>query len=1150
MNARQKIFRVRRNYNQWVNNQTLEDYALRFTAKKARKWSLFQVANTALGAISFLALEAIGGAITLSFGFDNASLAIITVCSLILLAGFPICYYAAKYGVDIDLLTRGAGFGYIGSTVTSLIYASFTFIFFALEAAILATMLQMIFGLPLPIGYIVCSVVVLPIVAHGITLISRFQLWTQPIWIVLQILPFVWLLSNEWDSIRSWQDYSGSENSNPQTISLVYFGAASAVLFSLVAQIGEQVDYLRFLPEKTNKNALRWWVALISAGPGWIVIGALKIFAGSLLAYIALENGIASEQASDPARMYTIAFEKVFSNPQVALAVAGIFVIVAQLKINVTNAYAGSIAWSNFFSRLTHSHPGRVVWLVFNVAIALMLMEIGLYQAFEDTLGVYGIVAVAWVGALVADLVINKSLGLSPKHIEFRRAYLHDVNPVGVGSMIIGSTIGIACYLEIFGEDLKALAHFVTLASTLVLAPAIAVLTKGRFYIARPTIPLVNESGADTKEHTCCICQNEYEIEDMAWCPAYSGSICSLCCSLDSRCRDMCKKVRKLPELFLDIARFIFPENIVALLSSRFVKFTCLMSIVSLLTAVLLSLVYGNASTGQTDIDNLLSDTLWKVFFVLLITAGVIVWLFVLANESKLVAQEESQRQNRLFMDEIEAHKETDKKLQLAKEKAEAANNAKSRYLTGISHELRTPLNSILGYAQLLENDLDNSESQREKFSVIRRSGEHLADLIEGLLDISKIEAGRLDIHRDYVRIAPLLDQLVYMFRLQAEEKGLQFSYTCHSRLPEFVTTDEKRLRQVLINLLSNAIKFTEKGSVEFSIRYRNHVAELSVKDTGVGIPESEMERIFLPFERVRQPGDPVTSGTGLGLTITRLLTELLGGDIAVTRNSGGGVTFKVWLMLASVVQPESDLHKINRRIYGYRGKRQKVMVVDDDASHRGLISDMLTPLGFIVLEAHDAGSCIQICEDLIPDLFLLDISMPDINGIALAEKLRLAGISAPIVMVSALATAEPENAPTVGETELAPVIYDDYLVKPIKISNLLDKIAFHLRLEWEYEQRDRLSASNANKNEQLKIFDHNDLPGKESLDQLRQFAEIGHLSGLRNKLRQIIIDKEASNAFIDQMKSLIQSVQFERILEILREVEVEDIGYARQAKK
>ena len=209
MAGRQRIDRVRRQYNQWVANQTLEDYALRFTAKSARRWSAARVANTALGAISFLALEAIGGTITLNYGAANATAAILVVSVIIFFCGLPIAYHAAKCGIDIDLLTRGAGFGYIGSTITSLIYASFTFIFFALEAVIMAAALEMCFGIPRPIGYLISAVVIIPLVTYGITLISRFQLWTQPLWVVLHILPFVAIAWANPHSFTEWRKFAG-----------------------------------------------------------------------------------------------------------------------------------------------------------------------------------------------------------------------------------------------------------------------------------------------------------------------------------------------------------------------------------------------------------------------------------------------------------------------------------------------------------------------------------------------------------------------------------------------------------------------------------------------------------------------------------------------------------------------------------------------------------------------------------------------------------------------------------------------------------------------------------------------------------------------------------------------------------------------------
>jgi len=324
---RQRIDRVRRQYNQWVANQTLEDYALRFTAKSARRWSAARVANTALGAISFLALEAIGGTIALNYGVTNATAAILVVSLIIFCCGLPIAYYAAKCGVDIDLLTRGAGFGYIGSTITSLIYASFTFIFFAIEAVIMAMALELCFQIPLGLGYVISALAIIPLVTYGITMISRFQLWTQPVWIILHILPFAAIALKSRDSFVEWTSFAGEHGSPSGHLDLLLFGAAASVVFSLVAQIGEQVDFLRFLPRDRRTSKRAWWLALVSAGPGWIVLGALKMLAGAFLAFFALRHGVPAEHAAEPTQMYHSAFQYVLSQPDVALALTGTLVI-------------------------------------------------------------------------------------------------------------------------------------------------------------------------------------------------------------------------------------------------------------------------------------------------------------------------------------------------------------------------------------------------------------------------------------------------------------------------------------------------------------------------------------------------------------------------------------------------------------------------------------------------------------------------------------------------------------------------------------------------------------------------------------------------------------------------------------------------------
>ncbi len=1107
MAFQQSIFRTRRNYNQWVNNQTLEDYALRFTAVGSRRWSLSRVAHTALGAISFLALEAIGGAITLSFGFTNAISAIVVVSLLIFMAAIPICYYAARYGVDIDLLTRGAGFGYLGSTATSLIYASFTFIFFALEAAIMAKALELVTGLPLAWGYVLSSAVVLPMVFHGFSFINRFQHWTQPLWLLMQIVPLVFVLWDQGDALGDWVLFPGAHQQSEDSFDLLLFGAACSVMFALVAQIGEQVDFLRFLPERTPANRRRWWTAMLLGGPGWIIIGAAKLSVGSFLAYIAFADGYSVAEAADPTVMYTIAYLHVFDSGQIALWVAAVFVVISQLKINVTNAYAGSIAWSNFFSRLTHSHPGRVVWLVFNVVIALLLMELGVYQTFEKTLSMYALVAVAWVGTLVADLVINKPLKLSPPDIEFKRAYLHDLNPVGMLSMIGSCLIGFAAYLGFFNETCQALAHFIVLLSTFVLCPAMALLTRGRYYIARRDQHMPHPSHLQ-----CIICENNFEKPDMAFCPAYGGTICSLCCSLDSRCQDACKTVQHLSERLLRL----LPTRAQLYINIRLLHFVSILLVIAGVTAILLSLIHTSSLTGQPDIDGIIASALWKVFFILLIVAGIIAWLFILAHESRTVAQQESQHQNTLLMQEINAHQQTDAALQLAKDHAEAANNAKSRYLTGLSHELRTPLNSILGYAQLLDSNPAVTGACRRQLQVIRRGAEHLTDLIEGLLDISKIEAGRLEIISQPFELVGLMKQLVDMFQLQAHKKGLTFSCSSFSTLPEIVQGDERRVRQIMINLLSNAVKYTERGTIELNVRYRNQVAEISVRDTGIGIPENEMERIFKPFERLRLPNVPAVPGTGLGLTITRLLVEIMGGDIEVKRNKDCGVTFKVTLMLASVFQPRLIPPK-RLPVLGYEGQRRTLLVVDDDPTHRGLLQELLVPLGFPVIEAPSAAVCLEIVHEFSPDAFIIDRRMPGMEGPELARQLRRRGFRQPIIIVSANASEDESNSVE------AVRYHDGYLIKPIRLDNILDQLAYHLDLTWCHCAAEQISTPTPTADSTRLV------------DELAYWAELGALEKVRKIFSEIERRRLVDESALRRLRARIELVDLAQITQILK---------------
>jgi len=1121
MTARQRIVRERRQYNQWVASQTLEDYALRYTADRARK-SSFRVGNTAFGPIAFLACEAIGGALTIAYGFPNTAWAIVAFCVLMFLIGLPICSYAARYGVDIDLLTRGAGFGYMGSTVTSLIYASFTFLLFSIEASIMSLALQMLFGIPLAIGHLISSLIVIPIAIYGFSLISRMQLVTQPVWIVLQFLPIAYIAWQAPSDVVSWTGYTGEHGSPDGSLDLLLFGMAISMLLSLLPQIGEQVDYLRFLPNRDRRNRVAWWTALIVSGPGWVLMGGFKLLAGSFLAFLALRHGVLPAQADEPTGMYFLAFRETVQSPTFALVLTGVFVIVCQLKINVTNAYAGSIAWSNFFSRLTHSHPGRVVWLGFNVLLALLLMETGIFDAIESILVIYANFAAGWIGALTADLVINKPLGYSPPYIEFKRAHLYDINPVGVGALLLSILISSLAFLGVFGTLPQILSPLVALLVAFVAAPSIAWATQGRYYLARqPTGLPENEP-----EIRCTICENVFSRNDIAMCPAYSGPICSLCCTLEARCHDLCKTNSRFTEQLHGLVASILPARIALALNTRGGHFFGLLLVFNLTIGLMLSLIYQQYGGTIAADREAIRVTLWVVFISLFVLTGVAAWLIVLAHESRRSAEAESQRHTAMLMDEIEAHKRTDAALQKAKEVAEAANVAKTRYIVGISHEIRSPLNAIFGYAQLLERGVAGPADNAAR--VIRRSAEHLTNLIDGLLDISRIENGMLRLNRDKVQLVEFLDQIVDMFRLQAANRGIEFRYQRPPHLPAHVHTDQKRLRQILINLLSNAIKYTERGHASLVVRYRNQVAEFEISDTGVGIAEADLERVFQPFERGETPTVRAIPGIGLGLTITKLLTQIMGGELIARSTLGQGTTFTVRLLLSEAMHA---VHQSSApgRITGYGAARVKLLLIDDDPSHLDLVQRLLQTLHFDVITAPNGKAGLALAAEHRPALAMIDISMPDLSGWEVAKQLREQADprSLKIVMVSANAH---EYSP--GGADYA---HDGFVMKPVDLHVLLDCIAGLLGLQWTYESSgEPLDAIGA----------VGELPegSRHHVNDLYQLGKIGHVRGIQAKLRQIEADDPASKPVTTHLQALVANFDLKRFMNVLETMRNDDL--------
>jgi signal transduction histidine kinase/CheY-like chemotaxis protein/purine-cytosine permease-like protein len=1106
----QRIVKVRRDYNRWVADETLEDYALRFAPRGFRKWSAFRVANTAFGAVSFLALEAIGAAITLTYGFTNAIWAIAVVSAVIFLTGLPISVRAARQGLDMDLLARGAGFGYLGSTLTSLIYAGFTFIFFALEAAIMAQAFELWFEVPRPVGYVISALVVIPLVTHGVTLISRLQLWTQPVWLLLLVLPYAAVALADPDAFARFASLNG-RHGDGDVFSWTAFGGAATVAASLIAQIGEQVDFLRFMPEPTPRTRLRWWCAVVIAGPGWIVLGAAKMVGGAFLAFLALQGEVPLERALEPTQMYLAGFTYVVGAGGLAVALTSVFVIVSQVKINVTNAYAGSLAWSNFFARLTHSHPGRVVWLMFNVAIALLLMGMGVFEALDRVLAFYAHLAVAWVGAIVGDLVIAKPLGLSPARIEFRRAYLHDINPAGFGAMGLGSVLSVAAYAGLFGEPMRAASAGIALGVAMAAEPLIAWATGGRWFIAREPV----DFGPRHRTLRCAVCRNRFESDDMAQCPAYGGAICSLCCTLDARCGDRCKDEGGPQQMLDALLVRLLPRGTKPAELRRVGRFVGVLAVALAVFGAMLWLLHtqerlhlaGGAPFGPEALDLLFV----KLAAGLGLVAAVAAWWLVLAAESRQVAQQESDRQNQLLQREIDAHRHTDALLANAKALAESANLAKSRFLTGMSHEMRAPLNSILGYSQLLLREAGLDAGRRESVDTILRSGEHLASLVDGLLELSRIEHGKLRLEARPTDLGAVLSQVARMFEPLAEAKGLRFFVEVEGALPARVNADPKRLRQVLINLLSNAVKFTAAGSVTLRVRHMREIGHIDVIDTGIGVAEADQDRIFRPFERLAPAS---VEGTGLGLTITQLLIELMGGDILVRSAPGAGSCFQVRIYLPSLA--DAPAPQADAPIAGYAGRRRRVLVVDDEPAHRTVLRRMLEPLGFEVDEADGVRACVEAVGLAAPDLVLLDVELPDGRGWQVCETLRArAGSRISVLMVSGHAhEASPARRARHGA--------DGFVAKPVIEADLLAAVGSCLALDWLRAAPG--AAAGAGPALGTDAGTDAAAPSAEAVRELLALAAGGYPRALRARLAELAQESAASAAWVARIASLLES--------------------------
>jgi signal transduction histidine kinase/FixJ family two-component response regulator len=466
------------------------------------------------------------------------------------------------------------------------------------------------------------------------------------------------------------------------------------------------------------------------------------------------------------------------------------------------------------------------------------------------------------------------------------------------------------------------------------------------------------------------------------------------------------------------------------------------------------------------------------------------------------------------------------KELALSRDTAESANRAKSMFLANMSHELRTPLNAILGYAQLLLRAPNLTESQIGACNTIQQSGEHLLMLIIDILDLAKIEAGRLELELGAVDLHAFLTGIANIIRIKAEDKALGFTCTLALDLPAFVQVDQKRLRQVLLNLLSNAVKFTDVGGVDLLVKVLSRSPEeaqlsFEVRDTGTGIAPDQLEKVFRPFEQV---GDTQhrRGGTGLGLSISRQLVRLMRSELQVESVWGRGSCFSFDIPAATVA-PGQAPSQVGGQVGGYEGSRKRVLVVDDIDANRSVLSEILTTLGFEITQASNGLEALANAQRMIPDLMLVDVRMPEMGGLELMRIMQ--GLPSlcqvPVIAISAGVTNEKQRDCMAAGVKA-------FLTKPIELAPLLQEIGRLLNLTWIRESPQEPTRSGGDRIESTGI------PDPAHMKPLLELAKAGNMRAIREKVEELAILNECYRPFADRIAELALGYQSKALLRLV----------------
>jgi CHASE2 domain-containing sensor protein/nitrogen-specific signal transduction histidine kinase/ActR/RegA family two-component response regulator len=483
---------------------------------------------------------------------------------------------------------------------------------------------------------------------------------------------------------------------------------------------------------------------------------------------------------------------------------------------------------------------------------------------------------------------------------------------------------------------------------------------------------------------------------------------------------------------------------------------------------------------------------------------------------------------------------ERTQELSLAKQAADTANQAKSEFLANMSHELRTPLNGILGYAQVLQRSTELPSKSREGVGIIHQCGTHLLMLINDILDLSKIEARKLELQNSPINLSNFLHGVSEICRIRAQEKGVDFQLVLAPSLPKGIQTDEKRLRQVLINLLGNAIKFTDQGRVTLRVTQTTEAEtgllatnateqirlRFQIEDTGVGMTPSQLGKIFQAFEQVGD-NDRKTEGTGLGLAISQRIAELLGSQICVSSQLGEGSTFWLDASFDTISDWATADNRQRPQIVGLElGDRAAptILLVDDDSKHRSVLNTLLQDLGFKLLAAENGVAGLQQAITHRPDLIILDLDMPEMNGFDLIEALQQNDKTSAIAIVVASARVFEED-----RLKTLKAGASHFLPKPIEFEALLTVLAKALELQWLYAEGGEPPATPAIAPTEMVP------PGPEMLEKLYHLSMLGDIEAIEGTLRELVTDNPALSPFAKEIQGFTANFQTGKMRQFLK---------------